>query len=168
MKKTILILLAILSMSCQAQQKNDMKDYEKTVDTIINQIIALKSKYKQLEVIEDLARIEKEISAEKFWLGFHYIRAKHIIYLSGIKETEGVDSFEEDGIELHIYFFKGDWTGSADTSVIRFGDLNSVIFIENDKNGLYQDIKDIIESEKQQLKLKIPQQSTTEDYKKRQ
>jgi hypothetical protein len=166
MKKTTLILLAILSMSCQAQQKNNMKDYEKAVDTIIHQIIALKSKHpEQLRTIED-ARIEKEITAEKFWLGFHYDKGKNTIHISGTKKTEGAVSFEEDGIELNVYFFKGDWTGTAAASIIPFGDLNIVIFIENDKNGLYQDIEDVIVSEKRKLKLKNPKESAIEDYKK--
>jgi len=166
MKKTILILLAILSMSCQAQQKNNMKDYEKEVDTIIHQIIALKKQHpKQLRTIED-ARIEKEITAEKFWLGFHYEKGKNTIHISGTKKTEGAVSFEEDGIELHIYFFKGDWTGAAAVSIIPFGDLNIVVFIENDKNRLYQDIEKIIIAEREKLKLKKQQESTIEDYKK--
>jgi len=150
----ILLTLSMLNWSCKAQN-NTMKDYEKATDTIINQIIALKSKHpEQLSTIKD-ARIEKEITTEKFWKGFHYEKGKHIVHLSGIKKTEGVVSFEEDGIELHIYFFKGKWTGTATVNIIPFGNLNCVVFIENDNNGLYQDIEKIIIAEREKLEKTI-------------
>ena len=157
-------------------QENTMEGYEKAVDSIINQIIALKSKHpEQLrtidrelkgELIDFNPYIHKEISKTKFWVKFHYEKGKNLISpLSSSDHT--FITYNEYGISINIYFFKGDWTGDRGGHVIPFGELNIVTFIGNNKNKLYQDIEIIIISEREKLKIvNNEQQSTTEDYEK--
>ncbi|GEM_PF-1191098 len=125
-------------------------DSKKAVNTIIKQISTLSSKHpKQLVHIKD-ADIEKDISHQTFSISFFYQKGKKKRHLHRNLRD---DDFEENGIGLNIFFYKGEWPGSKDVNIIPFGDLNIVIYILNDKNGLYQDIEKIIIAEREKLKI---------------
>ena len=148
MKKTlILMLLCFNFLYAAGMEKSDSTstiytskiDYELLVDEIITQIIGLKADYRQqLSNIEN-AKIERSITKEKFWIGFHSVNSEWIqnpTYKKGKKNPKWIQT----GIELHLYFYSGEWQAQAEVCPIALGDINIVIFIKNDTHNIYEKI----------------------------
>jgi hypothetical protein len=45
-----------------------------------------------------------------------------------------VKSFADDGVELNLYFYEGDWMGQAAVSPLQIGQMKIVIFIEGSRS----------------------------------
>ena len=96
MKKTILILLATLSMSCQAQQKNDMNAYKKAVE--LAEALLVKKEI----VLEEynLVKLQNQFLYDSMDKGIKASSVWEIIYK--IKNTNGEDEYRLRGGEIFI------------------------------------------------------------------
>jgi len=137
--------------------KNDAINYEQVVTDIIHQVVALKEQYpKQLSKIEN-ATVERQITASDFWTRWHYDKGLKWVsnpnYKKDKKSSQKIKAFSKNGIEIQLYFYKGNWSRQNMVSPISLGEPNIVIEINNDKTDLRQNIEEIIIAKREELKL---------------
>ena len=80
----------------------------------------------------------REESEDKLWIAYHYTHGMSWIPNPNHKPSRKggvkVKSFAEDGIELNLYFYEGDWMGQAAVSPLQIGQMKVVLFIEGSQS----------------------------------
>jgi hypothetical protein len=79
----------------------------------------------------------REESQEKLWIAYHYTHGMSRLPQPQHKPVEKggatVKSFADDGVELNLYFYEGDWMGQAAVSPSQIGQMKIVVFIEGSR-----------------------------------
>jgi hypothetical protein len=115
------------------QEKIGDVHYRKIAKRIIDKIISLKEKYPHFAQVNKIATVEE--AEDKLWIAFHYTHGMSMVpnpnYLPGKKGNKDKKVFSQtDGIDLHIYFFKGPWDGQAVAIPQKIGELNVVVLLD--------------------------------------
>jgi hypothetical protein len=75
-----------------------------------------------------------EESEDKLWIACHYTHGMSWIpnpnYQPSAKGGAKLKSFADDGVELNLYFYEGDWMGQAAVSPTEIGQMKIVVFVE--------------------------------------
>jgi hypothetical protein len=79
----------------------------------------------------------REESQERLWIAYHYTHGMSRLPNPEHKPVEKggatVKSFADDGVELNLYFYEGDWMGQAAVSPLQIGQMKIVIFIKGSR-----------------------------------
>jgi hypothetical protein len=79
----------------------------------------------------------REQSHQRLWIAYHYIHGMSRLPNPEHKPEEKggatVKSFADDGVELNLYFYEGDWMGQAAVSPLQIGQIKIAIFIEGSR-----------------------------------
>jgi hypothetical protein len=79
----------------------------------------------------------REQSHQRLWIACHYIHGMSRLPNPEHKpEKKGgatLKSFADDGVELNLYFYEGDWMGQAAVSPLQIGQIKIAIFIEGSR-----------------------------------
>jgi len=75
-----------------------------------------------------------EESEDKLWIACHYTHGMSWIpnpnYQPSAKGGARLKSFADDGVELNLYLYEGDWMGQAAVSPTEIGQMKIVVFVE--------------------------------------
>jgi hypothetical protein len=160
-----LILMVATASASLAQgapsslKTQDVEMYRKIAHRIFGRIAALKARYPHLALIETTVR--KEEAEDKLWIAYHYThgmsRVRNPDYNPRTKGGRTLKTFSSnDGIELDLYFYEGEWMGQAGVSPIDIGAMKIVSFIEGAKTpsvaALQRDIGEIVAEERAEFK----------------
>jgi hypothetical protein len=76
----------------------------------------------------------REESEDRLWIAYHYTHGMSWIPNPNHKPVgkggAKVKSFADDGVELNLYFYEGDWIGQAAVSPSEIGQMKIVVFVE--------------------------------------
>jgi len=137
----------------------EVEMYRKIANRIFDRITALKDRYPHLALIESTVR--KEEAGDKLWVAYHYTHGMSWVpnpdYNPRIKGGRRLKSFSSnDGIDLNLYFYEGEWMGQAAVRPVNIGAMKIVSFIEGAKTtsvaALQHDISEIVTDEKHKFK----------------
>ena len=100
---------------------------------VFARVVALKTRYPHLAAVE--RETKSEDSADKLWIAYHYEHGmswkRNPDYDPRKKGGARVKVFSpDDGIELNLYFFEGDWLGQAAVTPRALGSMKVVLFVE--------------------------------------
>lgn len=156
----LLLVVIVISGSCLAEsapgalKTQEVEIYRQIAQRIFDGIVALKDKYPHLALIESAVR--KEDARDKLWIAYHYTHDMSWVpnphYNPRKKGSQRLKSFSpDDGIELNLYFYEGEWMGQATVRPIHIGAMKVVTFIEGDKTpsvaALQHDVGEIVSEE---------------------
>jgi len=135
MNKKILLFL-IVGMLIQVnhvQAEVTDERYKGIILRIVDQIKTLKGEYKHFVNIDDNANMQE--SEEQFWFTFDYENdvkwIKNPSYSPDLNSSETMKTFtKSEGIDLTMYFYKGEWQGQDPVRPFNIGDLRVVVFVE--------------------------------------
>jgi len=101
--------------------------------------------------------VGKEEAGDKLWIAYHYTHGLSWVpnpnYDPRREGSQTLKSFSSnDGVELNLYFYEGEWMGQATVRPVNIGAMKVVSFIEGDKTpsvaALQHDIGEIVSEEK--------------------
>lgn len=156
-KMCLLFVMIVTSSGLPAEsapgalKMQEVEMYRQIAQHIFNRIAALKDKYPHLALIESAVR--KEDAGDKLWIAYHYTHGMSWVpnpdYDPRKKGSRRLKSFSpNDGIELNLYFYEGEWMGQAAVRPVNIGAMKIVSFIEGDKTpsvaALQHDIGEIV------------------------
>ena len=142
-----------------ALNRHEVEAYRKIAQDLFNRIAALRDRYQHLALIESAVR--KEDAGDKLWIAYHYTHGMSWVpnphYDPRKKGSARVKSFSpQDGIELDLYFYEGEWMGQATVTPVKIGAMRVVSFIEGAKTpsvaALQHDIGEIVSDETTRFK----------------
>ena len=103
----------------------------------------------------------REESEDKLWIAYHYTHGMSWIPNPNQepfkKGGANVKSFADDGVELNLYFYEGDWTGQAAISPSQIGQMKIVVLVEGSqapRTAFGETLRRAIEQEQRALKRK--------------
>jgi len=103
----------------------------------------------------------REESEDKLWIAYHYTHGMSWIPSPNHKPFEKggakVKSFADDGVELNLYFYEGDWMGQAAISPSQIGQMKIVVFVEGSqapRRAFGETLRRAIEQEQRALQRK--------------
>lgn len=156
----LLVMMLVTASSLPAEsapgalKRQEVETYRQIAHHVFNRIVALKDKYPHLALIESAVR--KEDAGDKLWIAYHYTHGMSWVpnphYDPRKKSSPRLKSFSRnDGIELNLYFYEGEWMGQAAVRPINIGAMKVVCFVEGDKTtsvaALRHDIGEIVAEE---------------------
>ncbi len=133
--------------------------YRQIAHRIFDRIVALKDRYPHLALIDSTVR--KEDAGDKLWIAYHYTHGMSWVpnpdYDPRRKGSRRLKSFSSnDGVELNLYFYEGEWMGQVAVRPVNIGAMKVVSFIEGDKTpsvaALQHDIGEIVSEERARFK----------------
>jgi hypothetical protein len=137
----------------------EVEMYRQIAHRIFDKIVALKDRYPHLALIDSAVR--KEEAKDKLWIAYHYTHGMSWIpnpnYDPLKKGSQRLKSFSSnDGIQLNLYFYEGEWMGQAVVRPVDIGAMKVVSFIEGGETpsvaALRHDIGEIVSDEKAKFK----------------
>lgn len=156
----LLVMMLVTASSLPAEsapgalKRQEVETYRQIAHHVFNRIVALKDKYPHLALIESAVR--KEDAGDKLWIAYHYTHGMSWVpnphYDPRKKSSPRLKSFSpNDGIELNLYFYEGEWMGQAAVRPVNIGAMKVVCFVEGDKTtsvaALRHDIGEIVAEE---------------------
>src|SRR5215469_8932601 len=137
----------------------EVEMYRQIAHHIFDKIVALKDRYPHLALIDNAVR--KEEAKDRLWIAYHYTHGMSWIpnpnYNPLKKGSRRLKSFSSnDGIELNLYFYEGEWMGQAVVRPVDIGAMKVVTFIEGGETpsvaALRRDIGQIVSDEMNRFK----------------
>ena len=127
----------------KALSKKDREMYRTIAFRIVDKLITAEGRdYSDLVKLSADTKGEQPIafreeSQERLWIAYHYIHGMSRLPNPEHKPVQKggatVKSFADDGVELNLYFYEGDWMGQAAVSPSQIGQMKIVIFIEGSR-----------------------------------
>ncbi len=162
LKPNACVLVAMIAIASDGLAENassavkmqEAKMYRQIAHRIFDKIVALKDRYPHLALIDSAVR--KEEAKDKLWIAYHYTHGMSWIlnpnYDPLKKGSRRLKSFSSnDGIELNLYFYEGDWMGQAVVRPVNIGAMKVVTFVEGGETpgvaALRHDIGQIVSDE---------------------
>jgi hypothetical protein len=161
----LLFVIILISRVCLAEgaprplNGQEVEMYRQIAHRIFDRVAALKDRYSHLALIDSTVR--KEEAKDKLWIAYHYTHGMSWVpnphYDPHKKGSRKLKSFSsDDGVELNLYFYEGEWMGQAAVRPVDIGAMKIVSFIEGDKTSrlaaLEHDIGEIMSAEKASFK----------------
>ena len=103
------------------------KEYKEAAYKIIDRIKGLDEIFDHFKGVDENAKIVDD--EESFWITFDY---ENDVETTVNEETqEEIKTFsEEQGIDVSLFFYKGEWQGTGKARPFTMGDLNVLVFVE--------------------------------------
>ena len=134
------ILLPNATADGKALSKKDREMYRSIAYRIVDKLVATEG-HDYPDLVKLSASAEGahsgtfwEESADKLWIACHYNHGMSWIpnpnYKPFAKAGTKLKSFADDGVDLNMYFYEGDWMGQASVSPSKIGQMKIVVFVE--------------------------------------
>lgn len=178
--KHVLQLFALFSLAwntaipnASADEKRLSKEDREVYRSIAHRIVA-KLIDSERRAYPDLAQLSagaggpqsarfREEAEDKLWIAYHYSHGlSWIANLNHKPLAKGgakSKSFSDDGVELNLYFYEGDWMGQATVSPLEIGRMKIVVFVEGSRaprKAFGEAIRRAIEREQSAFQKKSP------------
>ena len=159
-KMCLLFVMIVISSGCLAEgapsalKVQEVEMYRQIAQRIFDRIVALKDRYPHLALID--RTVTKEDAGNKLSIAYHYTHGMSWVpnpdYDPRRKGGRRLKSFSSnDGVELNLYFYEGEWEGQAMVRPVNIGAMKVVSFIEGAKTpsvtALQHDIGEIVSEE---------------------
>jgi len=143
MKKTLwtTLLIAFIFVGTAHAQATDT-EYRQIALNIIDDVKGLKEDFKHFEEVDKDGKLDER--DEPFWIAYDYENE-----MKWVKSKESQDQNQEmvktfskgEGVDLALYFYKGQWAGQSPVRPFNIGDLNVVAFVEGEETEDIQEIR---------------------------
>jgi hypothetical protein len=144
-----------------ALNTREVEMYRQIAHGIFDKIVALKDRYPHLAAINAAVVKDEAKGNDKLWTAYHYTHGMSWIqnpnYDPRKKCSRMLKSFSpNDGIELDLYFYEGEWMGQAMVRPTNIGDMKVVTLVEGSDTpsvaALRRDIARIVNQQKNEFK----------------